>query len=88
MLLQFHSSLPLLCEQPAKMCHASAAITCSFSIYKLSREQFEKAKTHDELWNAAQLQIVHLGKMHGFMRMYWAKKILEWTPGVTEAIQV
>jgi deoxyribodipyrimidine photo-lyase len=42
--------------------------------------QLEAAATHDELWNAAQLEMVHRGKMHGFMRMYWAKKILEWTP--------
>jgi len=41
--------------------------------------QLEAAKTHDELWNAAQLELTELGKMHGFMRMYWAKKILEWT---------
>ncbi len=41
------------------------------------REQFEKGTTHDKLWNAAQLEMVHFGKMHGFMRMYWAKKILE-----------
>ena len=53
-----------------------------------TREQFEQSKTHDELWNAAQSQMVHLGKMHGFMRMYWAKKILEWTSGPEEAIQV
>lgn len=39
------------------------------------REQFEKAETHDDLWNAAQMEMVHLGKMHGFMRMYWAKKV-------------
>jgi hypothetical protein len=44
------------------------------------REQLEAGRTHDELWNAAQLEMVHHGKMHGFMRMYWAKKILEWTP--------
>lgn len=36
-------------------------------------------KTHDDLWNAAQLEMVVNGKMHGFLRMYWAKKILEWT---------
>ncbi|XP_037773506.1 LOW QUALITY PROTEIN: deoxyribodipyrimidine photo-lyase-like, partial [Penaeus monodon] len=35
-------------------------------------------KTHDELWNSAQIQLVTEGKMHGFFRMYWAKKILEW----------
>lgn len=44
-----------------------------------SLQQLEGGKTHDELWNAAQWELVHRGKMHGFMRMYWAKKILEWT---------
>ena len=38
------------------------------------REELEKGETADELWNAAQLEMVHRGKMHGFMRMYWAKK--------------
>ncbi len=42
-------------------------------------EQFEAAETHDRLWNAAQKEMVLNGKMHGYMRMYWAKKILEWT---------
>lgn len=42
-------------------------------------EKLEAGKTHDELWNAAQRELVVTGKMHGFMRMYWAKKILEWT---------
>lgn len=46
-------------------------------IYNLS--QFENAETHDDLWNAAQMEMVKKGKMHGYMRMYWAKKILEWT---------
>ena len=41
----------------------------------MSREQLEKAETHDDLWNAGQNEMVHLGKMHGFMRMYWAKKV-------------
>ena len=49
-------------------------------------EQFERAETHDELWNAAQIEMVTTGKMHGFMRMYWAKKILEWTPDVQTSI--
>lgn len=52
-----------------------------------TREQLEDGKTHDELWNAAQREMVHLGKMHGFMRMYWAKKILEWTASPEEAKQ-
>ncbi|MFA6467399.1 MAG: deoxyribodipyrimidine photo-lyase [Bacteroidota bacterium] len=55
-------------------------------IYTL--EQFENAKTDDELWNAAQEQMVATGKMHGYMRMYWAKKILEWTPSVEEAMVI
>ncbi len=41
--------------------------------------QFETAQTHDPLWNAAQTEMIDTGKMHGYMRMYWAKKILEWT---------
>ncbi|MCK6468699.1 MAG: hypothetical protein L6Q53_10965 [Candidatus Brocadia sinica] len=45
--------------------------------YTYSPEQFENAGTHDELWNAAQSEMVKRGKMHGYMRMYWAKKILE-----------
>ncbi len=53
-----------------------------------SLEEFEHAKTHDELWNAAQLQMVRIGKMHGFMRMYWAKKILEWTTNPEEAMEI
>lgn len=44
-----------------------------------SRTELEDARTHDDLWNAAQLQLVKEGAMHGFLRMYWAKKILEWT---------
>ena len=47
--------------------------------YVYSLEDLEEGKTHDDLWNAAQLQVVQEGQMHGFMRMYWAKKILEWT---------
>ncbi|KAG9445395.1 hypothetical protein H6P81_016735 [Aristolochia fimbriata] len=51
-------------------------------------EELEKAKTADPLWNASQLEMVHHGKMHGFMRMYWAKKILEWTNGPEEALSI
>ncbi len=42
--------------------------------------QLERAETHDELWNAAQREMVATGWMHNTMRMYWAKKILEWAP--------
>lgn len=53
-----------------------------------SREEFEKGKTHDPLWNAAQLEMTATGKMHGYIRMYWAKKILEWTASPEEAIEI
>ena len=47
--------------------------------YVYTKKQFEGAQTHDDLWNAAQQEMLQTGKMHGYMRMYWAKKILEWT---------
>lgn len=50
-------------------------------------EQLENAQTHDALWNAAQTQMVREGWMHNYMRMYWAKKILEWTRTPAEAHQ-
>lgn len=56
--------------------------------YVYTKAALARGKTHDELWNAAQLQMVLTGKMHGYMRMYWAKKILEWTPDVREAHRV
>ena len=54
--------------------------------YFYSRDEFENSETHDDLWNAAQEEMVKRGKMHGYMRMYWAKKILEWTPSPEEAV--
>lgn len=48
-------------------------------------EQLEGAQTHDDLWNAAQMQMVKLGWMHNHLRMYWAKKILEWAPNPARA---
>lgn len=51
-----------------------------------TREELEKAQTHDDLWNSAQIQMVKEGKMHGFLRMYWAKKILEWTESPEKAL--
>lgn len=53
--------------------------------YLYTKEEFENARTHDELWNAAQRQMVNTGKMHGYLRMYWAKKILEWSFSYEEA---
>nr|XP_040026520.1 CPD photolyase isoform X2 [Gasterosteus aculeatus aculeatus] len=56
--------------------------------YLYARERLEKAETHDKLWNGAQYQMVTEGKMHGFLRMYWAKKILEWTSSPEEALSI
>ena len=47
---------------------------------RYSLEQLERAETGDDLWNAAQREMVETGWMHNYMRMYWAKKILEWAP--------
>ena len=55
--------------------------------YLYTPEQFEIGDTHEHLWNAAQNQMVETGKMHGYMRMYWAKKILEWSPSPEIALQ-
>jgi deoxyribodipyrimidine photo-lyase len=53
-----------------------------------SETQLENAETHDPLWNAAQMQMVNSGWMHNYVRMYWAKKILEWTPSPAEAYRI
>ena len=55
--------------------------------YLYTLKEMEGAKTHDDLWNAAQMEMVHKGKMHGYLRMYWAKKILEWTESPADALQ-
>ncbi|PFH35989.1 FAD binding domain of DNA photolyase domain-containing protein [Besnoitia besnoiti] len=50
-------------------------------------KSLEEGKTYDDLWNAAQMQLIREGKMHGFLRMYWAKKLLEWTKSPQEALK-
>merc|ERR1712048_10230 len=55
--------------------------------YVYALNEFEEYRTRDDLWNAAQKQLVVEGKMHGFLRMYWAKKILEWTQSPKEALK-
>ena len=52
-----------------------------------SFEQFEQAKTHDPLWNAAQTQLVSEGTIHNYLRMLWGKKVLEWTSSPQECLQ-
>ncbi len=51
---------------------------------KYSLKELEEAETHDPYWNAAQQEMMKTGKMHGYMRMYWGKKILEWTQNPQE----
>jgi deoxyribodipyrimidine photo-lyase len=51
-------------------------------------EVFERARTHDPLWNAAQVQLVREGRVHNYLRMLWGKKILEWTRSPREALDV
>ncbi len=50
--------------------------------------EFEGARTHDELWNAAQRQLVRDGRMHNYLRMLWGKKVLHWTANPREALEV
>ena len=50
-------------------------------------KQLEDAETYDDLWNAAQIQMTRHGWMHNYLRMYWAKKILEWTPDAETAVK-
>jgi deoxyribodipyrimidine photo-lyase len=56
--------------------------------YTYTLEELESAKTHDPYWNAAQKEMVIKGKMHGYMRMYWGKKIIEWTKTPEEAYRI
>lgn len=56
--------------------------------YLYTKKQFESAHTHDPLWNAAQQELISSGKLHGYMRMYWAKKILEWTKSPEQAMKI
>ncbi len=56
------------------------------SVYTL--EQFERAKTHDPLWNAAQTQLLREGRIHNYLRMLWGKKIIEWTRTPEKALAI
>lgn len=56
--------------------------------YLYDRDTFERGNTHDELWNAAQNQLVTTGQMHNYIRMLWGKKIIEWTPTPQDALEI
>jgi deoxyribodipyrimidine photo-lyase len=51
-----------------------------------TREQMERAETYDPLWNATQKELLLRGRIHGYYRMYWGKKIIEWSPTHQEAL--
>lgn len=55
--------------------------------YTYSLNELEAGATHEQLWNSCQHDLVANGKLHGFLRMYWAKKILEWTESPEAALQ-
>ena len=56
--------------------------------YIYSIKDFENANTHDPYWNAAQNEMIHTGKMHGYMRMYWGKKVIEWSKSPKDAYEI
>jgi deoxyribodipyrimidine photo-lyase len=75
-------------ESGAPWAHKSLAEHAADPRKIYSERQLEDAQTHDPLWNAAQLQMVKTGFMHNYMRMYWAKKILEWSKTPARAFQM
>lgn len=56
--------------------------------YVYTKEEFEYAKTHDDLWNFCQTQVVDQGYLHSYLRMYWAKMVLYWTKTPQDAIDI
>ncbi|CAG37305.1 deoxyribodipyrimidine photo-lyase [Desulfotalea psychrophila] len=60
---------------------------CDERAYLYSFHDLEAGNTHEQLWNACQIDLVQSGKLHGYLRMYWAKKILEWTPNPETALE-
>ena len=80
-----HYDSPKCAENWAQLTIAEHARDERERLYTLP--QLERAETYDDLWNAAQQQMLHFGWMHNYLRMYWAKKILEWTPNVATAMK-
>jgi deoxyribodipyrimidine photo-lyase len=56
--------------------------------YLYDAEELEHSRTHDDLWNAAQMQLLREGRLHNYLRMLWGKKILEWTPTPEIALRI
>lgn len=62
--------------------------SCDRRPFLYTLEEFESAKTHDPLWNAAQRQLLVEGRIHNYLRMLWGKKILEWSRTPEEALAI
>lgn len=56
--------------------------------YNYSIEDLENGQTHDLFWNAAEKEMIITGKMNGYMRMYWGKKIIEWSESPRKAYEI
>ncbi|MGE0626170.1 MAG: hypothetical protein AB7I04_25545 [Pseudomonadales bacterium] len=76
-----YASLPAWARETLEA-HAGDPRPVTYSVTEL-----EQARTHDELWNAAQRQLLREGWFHNYLRMLWGKKILEWSPSPREALQ-
>ena len=74
-------------ESAAAWAHKSLAEHVADPRKIYTERELENAQTDDPLWNAAQMQMVATGFMHNYMRMYWAKKILEWSKTPAQAFQ-
>ena len=79
---------PSLADLPAWACANLKKHARDRRAYRYSYDQFERSQTHDALWNAAQKQMLLEGHIHGYYRMYWGKKIIEWSPTFQDAFDL
>ncbi|MDY0138979.1 MAG: hypothetical protein RBR50_04710, partial [Candidatus Izemoplasmatales bacterium] len=56
--------------------------------YIYTKEDYINFRTHDPYFNAAMKEMVLLGRMHSYMRMYWCKKIIEWSESYEKAFEL
>jgi deoxyribodipyrimidine photo-lyase len=76
------SSLPTWAHETMRE-HVGDERTVTYSL-----EQLEAGETHDELWNAAQLEMLATGEMHNYVRMLWGKNVIAWTKNYEEAFAI
>lgn len=73
---------------PAWALASLAAHSADPRVPRYSESRFENGETYDDLWNACQNELVTTGKIASYLRMYWAKKILEWSDSPEEAHRI